>query len=105
MTPTEITKKLDCTKSNLTQRLNHLEKNGLIRRVRHPAKGDGRTVGIALTDSGRRKILEATQILRKHGALLESRFSIAEKRACHEFLKKVNQILDPYGHTAPCSHR
>ena len=104
MTPTQITKTFNCTKSNLTQRLNLLEKNGFVRRV-HPSKGDGRTVRIALTDAGQHKVAEALQVLRKHGALLESHFSNSEKMACHDFLKKVNQILDPYEHTPSCFHR
>jgi len=105
MTPTQITKGLDCGKSNLTQRLNLLEKNGLVRRVRPSTKADGRTVRITLTDVGKSKIDEAIQVLRKHGALLEKHFSHAEKKACHDFLKKVNQIIDPHEHTRPCPHR
>ncbi len=93
MTPTEITQKLACGKSNLTQRLNLLEKNGLIRRIT-PSGGDGRTVRISLTDAGQLKVTEAVQAIRQHGALLEKRFSETEKKACHDFLKKVNQIID-----------
>jgi DNA-binding MarR family transcriptional regulator len=105
MTPTQITKVFDCTKSNLTQRLNLLEKNGLVRRVRPSTKADGRTVRIAITDAGKSKIDEAIQLLRKHGALLEKHFSDEEKKACHDFLKKVNQIIDPHEHIRPCPHR
>ncbi len=104
MNPTQITKTFDCTKSNLTQRLNLLEKNGFVLRIRS-SKGDGRTVRIALTDSGQRKVTEAVRAIRQSGALLEKHFSDVEKKSCHDFLKKVNQILDPYEHTSPCRHR
>ena len=105
MTPTQLTQGLGCTKSNLTQRLDHLEKNGYLVRIRPTAKGDGRTVRIALTDAGHLKVNEAIQTLRKNGALLEKHFSDTERKACHDFMKKVNHILDPHDHPSSCLHR
>ncbi|MBI5422249.1 MarR family transcriptional regulator [Candidatus Peregrinibacteria bacterium] len=105
MTPTQILQALDCSKSNLTQRINLLERDGLVSRMPSQTEGDGRTVQIALTEAGKRKVAEAIQALRKNGALLETHFSDSEKKACHAFMKKVNQLLEPYEHTRACSHR
>lgn len=95
LTPTHLMNELECTKSNITQRLNHLEKNGFISRSA-PSDGDQRHVSVVLTEAGKRKIFEAVKMLREKGTFLEKHFKYREKTNCMSFIKKVNRILDHY---------
>jgi DNA-binding MarR family transcriptional regulator len=57
LTPVEVAKKLLSSQSGMTGKLDRLEEQGLIQRLRDPE--DRRVVGLRVTDSGRRLIDEA----------------------------------------------
>lgn len=60
LSPTELYQSLLVTSGAMTNRLNHLQEAGLIKRVADPA--DKRSMRVALTDSGREKIEQALNI-------------------------------------------
>ena len=96
VTPTQLMTELACTKSNITQRLNVMEKNGLIQRKALSHAKDKRKVGIGITVLGREKLSEAVRIISTKGVGFEKNFSPAEILACHSFLGKINDLLDQY---------
>lgn len=96
VTPTQLMKELGSTKSNITQRLNVMEKNGLIQRKAPSQSKDKRKVGIGITVLGREKLSEAITIIGRKEVGFEKNFSPAEILACHSFLGKINDLLDQY---------
>lgn len=96
VTPAQLVKELACTKSNITQRLNVLEKNGLVQRISSSRSKDKRKVGIGITALGKEKLLEAMRTVSEKGIGFEKKFSPAEILACHSFLGKINDLLDQY---------
>jgi DNA-binding MarR family transcriptional regulator len=104
LAPTQLIQELGCTKSNITQRLNLLEKQDFIQRDHQVSGKDRRKVGVRLTEVGRRKLLDTMKAIHKNGSVLERHFSDIEKKACHNFMKKVNQILELYESNAPFPH-
>ncbi len=93
MTPTEILHQTGGTKSNISQRLDVLEKNGLAKR-RVPESDDKRNVRIELTEAGRKKYLEIKEFVQKKSLFLEQEFSADEKFHMHNILDKLNKIMD-----------
>ena len=100
----QLIQEVGCTKSNLTQRLNLLEKHGFIQRDHRVSDKDRRKVGVRLTDTGRQKLLDTVKAIHEKGSVLEKHFSETEKTSCHDFMKKVNQILDLYESNTPSPH-
>jgi DNA-binding MarR family transcriptional regulator len=96
--PSDLIREFSCTKSNITQRLNLLQKHGWILRSHSISGKDRRKIGIVLTPSGIQKLEDARKALKSHGALLERHLNGDEKTGCHLFLKKINSILDHYEH-------
>lgn len=93
VTPTFLMQKLSCTKSNITQRLKVMEKNGLIKRS---ALIDKRKVGVGITDSGRKIMSNTVNSMKKKGFEMEKKLGIKETIQCHVFLDKMNDLLDQY---------
>lgn len=94
MSPGEILEKIGGTKSNISQRLNFLEKEGLIERTYAQYAGDKRKVAIQATPLGEKRLHEILQRLRKANVKLESNFTKQEINELRNFLKKINQVLD-----------
>jgi DNA-binding MarR family transcriptional regulator len=65
MTLGEIAAKLSCVRSNVTQLVDRLESEGLVRRLADPS--DRRTVRAELTELGRQKQEEGTAALDRTG--------------------------------------
>ncbi len=91
-TPTQILKFLGGTKSNLTQRLNLLQKNGLIQRSTDME--DKRSVLIKLTEQGNKRFDETWKKMSENAWLLDKQFTKEEKASCIAVLKKLNAFLD-----------
>ena len=96
VTPTQMMKAIYCSKSNITQRLNVMEKGGLIVRKPSPSEKDKRKIGIAMTEEGKKRYLQAMTVVRSKGAEVESRLRKADIADHHLFLENINRILDSY---------
>ena len=75
----EIAAKLNCVRSNVTQLVDRLEADGLVRRLYDPA--DRRTVRAELTDLGRKKQSEGAGVLDKTGKELSAAISESDMAA------------------------
>jgi DNA-binding MarR family transcriptional regulator len=95
-TPSEIMAILGGSKSNITQRLNFLEKNGYIIRFLPPGKRDKRNISVKLTKKGRAKHEESAILLQKESLDLEKYFTKEEKKDIQSLFKKLNQLLDEH---------
>ncbi|MFA6393405.1 MAG: MarR family transcriptional regulator [Patescibacteria group bacterium] len=102
ITPSDILKFTGGTKSNITQRLNNLEKKGFIRRL-IPESGaiDKRKILVSLTKKGRNKFDEAHKLINKDSLDLEKEFSQKENNLHYEFLKKINILLNQHEYEHP----
>lgn len=96
VTPTQLMNELACTKSNITQRLNVMEKNGLIQRTSLSRSNDKRKVSVGITALGKERLLEAMRTVSEKGVGFEKKFSPKEILACHAFLGRINDLLDQY---------
>lgn len=92
LSPSEILERLGGTKSNVSQRLNFLEKEGLIERTH--ANQDRRKVAIQLTKKGTERMNAIMERLTKAQISLESKFSKQELQQHRKFIEKINRILD-----------
>ena len=95
--PSELLKFIGGTKSNITQRLNFLEKNGLIARSPSPNVNDRRKIIVKLTSRGIAKLKEAQKLIDKKNIDLEKYFSKKDIASNLKFMDKINQIIDGEG--------
>ncbi|MFA6389140.1 MAG: MarR family transcriptional regulator [Patescibacteria group bacterium] len=95
LTPTDILKLIGGTKSNVTQRLNFLEKSGFIKRQapRKKTADDKRKKMIELTGGGKRKLVLAYELVNNKSLDLEKSFTKAECRLFYEYLVKTNLLI------------
>lgn len=82
------------SKSNITQRLNILEKNKLITKDKYAQRGDGREVYLKITPLGKRRIKEALKKVEKFHLAKEKFFTQKELREHVIFMKKLSIFLD-----------
>ena len=71
----------------MTNRLDRLEQDGLIRRVRDP--DDRRGVKIELTDAGRRAWTDSTSAQARKEALVASALKKSEQQQLNSLLRKL----------------
>jgi|GEM_PF-413491 RND family efflux transporter MFP subunit len=90
--PSVLAKFLGSGKSNITQRVNVLMKNGLITKIRSD-NGDGRKAPIKLTAKGKKLFALANQRLKKETSQLEKSVGEKEVKMCSPFLDKLFAIL------------
>jgi DNA-binding MarR family transcriptional regulator len=95
LTPTELLDRIGSSKSNITQRLNFLEKCGLIERI-ESARNDKRQTVIALTGKGGKKYRAIAAMLKKRTMHIEKFFCRAEIDEMGRFLKKLNKLMDEH---------
>lgn len=94
VSPIEMLEKLGCSKSNITQRLNFLEKQKLVTRFHNGQNSDKRKVIIKLTKLGEEKYSKVIKIMRKRAESLE-KFFTKEEIDCHvAFIKKLHNIIN-----------
>jgi DNA-binding MarR family transcriptional regulator len=103
-TPTKILELIGGTRSNISQRLDYLEKNGLITRKHATAESDKRKVSVLLTAKGKRKLLEAEGLIQKANMYLEKHFTQDELAAHFAFFKKLNELLDAAEKNPDCKN-
>lgn len=91
LTPAELMESAMVTSGAITQRLDRLEKRGLV--VRRPSEVDGRSVRVTLTEAGRQLVDETLpDHLATEGRLLAA-LSPAERTALAETLRKMLESL------------
>ncbi len=92
--PSDIMKFAGGTKSNVSQRLNALEKDDLIVRLA-PKKGDDRrNVMIEVTPKGKKLIEKLVGRFHKSTEALKNHFTSQEIEAQFAFLDKLNHTID-----------
>jgi DNA-binding MarR family transcriptional regulator len=94
LTASDIIEILNATKSNISQRLNFLEKEGHIQRVYAADKKDKRKITISLTNQGKEVIRNLENRFQKAQIKLEEEFTKKELEQHKNFITKINGILD-----------
>lgn len=94
LTASKLIEITGATKSNLSQRLNFLEKENHILRTYASDKKDKRKVLIELTLTGKKMMLGIEKRLQKAQISFEKKFSEKEIAQHKAFIKKLNSILD-----------
>lgn len=82
------------SKSNITQRLNVLEKNGLIKRLKNNCAKDKREIYLKITPQGKKKVEGALKEIEKFHLSKTKFFTQAELRGHIKFMKKLSHFLD-----------
>ena len=93
--PTEILNFFGSSKSNITQRLNLLEREMLVERIYKNEK-DKRMLKVRLTAKGRKKLEEIKNQISEKAINLERNFSAEERKKIFDFFIKINLILNNY---------
>lgn len=91
--PGDIMEYLGGTKSNITQRLNFLERSKLILTARSK-EGDKRKLLVSISPDGSKKIKEVMDIFKKKSIFLEKFFTDKELKEHFSFMKKMNSVLN-----------
>ena len=88
----ELARHAELTSGAMTSRLDALEREGLVRRLRDP--GDRRSVLVELTEKGRRKHEQTLGIQAKKEALLAEALTAREKEQLNALLRRVLVTLE-----------
>jgi DNA-binding MarR family transcriptional regulator len=88
----ELARRADLTSGAMTSRLDALEKEGLVRRLRDP--GDRRSVLVELTKKGRKKHEQALGIQAQKESLLAEALTDREKEQLNRLLRRVMVTLE-----------
>lgn len=94
LSPSDLIEITNSTKSNISQRLNLLEKEGSVRRDYASDKSDKRKVRLQMTAAGRKKLMMIEKRFEKAHISFSKRFSVEELEQHKLFMQKVNAILD-----------
>lgn len=88
----ELAKRSDLTSGAMTSRLDQLEEQGLVRRLRDP--DDRRGVIVELTEKGRKRRQQAIGVQGKKEALLAEALSARELEQLNSLLRRVMLTLE-----------
>lgn len=88
----ELARRAELTSGAMTSRLDALEKQGLVRRLRDPA--DRRSVVVELTEQGRKKHEQAMGVQAQKEALLADALTEREKEQLNTLLRRVLITLE-----------
>ena len=88
----ELARRAELTSGAMTSRLDALEKDGLVRRLRDP--GDRRSVLVELTEKGRRKHEQTLGIQAQKEVLLAEALTAREKEQLNALLRRVLVTLE-----------
>lgn len=84
----QLAERLSCVKSNVTQLMDRLETDGLVRRARDP--GDGRTVLAVITAEGRRRSVAAAEAQASVEQALLAALGGEDRAVLASLLERVN---------------
>jgi DNA-binding MarR family transcriptional regulator len=87
----ELAEKNACVKSNVTQLMDRMEGEGLVRRV--PDPDDRRSVRAQITPEGRRKYEAAAKRLAVAETEVMATFTAAERQQLIEFLERLRGVV------------
>jgi DNA-binding MarR family transcriptional regulator len=87
LTLSQLATRLSCVRSNMTQLIDRLEADGLVRRLDDPA--DRRSIRAELTEKGRAKRLAGDKALKKAQQELASSLTHGERAALEEALASI----------------
>lgn len=94
LTPSQILEMTQSTKSNISQRLKFLEKEGYITRDYGKDSSDKRLVKVMLTDKGKEKLKSMKQIMKRANLCVENKFTKTELENHKAFVEKLHDIID-----------
>lgn len=94
LTPTQILEMSNSTKSNISQRLSFLEKEGWIERDYGSNTKDKRKVDVVLTKQGQEKIKEIKKLMDKAKLSITKKFTRQELEQHIAFVSKMHKVLD-----------
>lgn len=94
LTPGQILEMSQSTKSNISQRLKFLEKEGLITRDYGSDKNDKRLVKVILTSKGKEKLKVMHKIIEKAKLNVENKLTKTEIENHRAFIKKLHELID-----------
>jgi DNA-binding MarR family transcriptional regulator len=94
ITSGELISMTSSTKSNLSQRLSFLEKEGYIEKILPNDKTDKRKILIQISPSGEKKINDIEKRICKAQISFEKKFSDKELSQHKDFMLKIQKILD-----------
>ena len=83
----DLAAKLTCVRSNITQLVDRLEKDGLVRRMDHPS--DRRAVRAELTPLGRERFEAGLEATNKVHKAIEKKLSATEQKTLEQALKAL----------------
>jgi DNA-binding MarR family transcriptional regulator len=83
-----LASKLTCVRSNITQLVDRLEKDGLVKRIDHPS--DRRGVQAELTALGRGRFQAGLEASNKIHKTIEKKLTVAEQKALEHALKVLS---------------
>jgi RND family efflux transporter MFP subunit len=89
----DLIEKLNNSKSNISQRLDYLEKKCYIKRNQNQSTGDKRMISVSITADGREILKKARVEIGEKSLEVEKFFSEDEIKIHHEFLNKLIKIL------------
>ena len=84
----QLAEQMAFVKSNVTQLIDRLEAEHLVRRIHHPE--DRRCILVELTDDGRRQYNEGQQTIQPLGSDLTKIYSVGERRLLVELLERLS---------------
>jgi len=88
----DLARRAELTSGTMTSRLDHLEREGLVRRFRDP--DDRRSVLVELTEKGRRRHDQAIGVQAEKEALLARALSDVEMEQLNSLLRRVMITLE-----------
>lgn len=94
LTPSDLIEMTSSTKSNMSQRLNFLEKEKYVTRAYASDEKDKRKIIIQLTPAGRRMISDLEKRVQKAQISFEKKFTKKEIAQHKAFVKKLTDIVD-----------
>lgn len=84
----DLASKLTCVRSNITQLVDRLEKDGLVRRIDHPS--DRRGVRAELTSLGRERYQAGLEAANKIHQAIQKKLSAEDQKALERALKALS---------------
>ncbi len=94
MTASALIEMTGATKSNMSQRLSFLEKEGYLTKTYASDSKDKRKISIRLTPAGKEKIADLEKRFKKAKISFEKKFTEKELAQHKAFFKKLSAILD-----------